>query len=59
MGVLDGLKPESVFYYFEKISQIPRGSGNEKQISNYLKQFAKDRGLACVQDELHNIIIIK
>lgn len=59
MGVLDGLKPESVFYYFEKISQIPRGSGNEKQISDYLKQFAKDRGLACVQDELHNIIIIK
>lgn len=59
MGVLDGLKPERVFHFFEEISRIPRGSGNEKQISDYLKQFAQDRGLECIQDELNNIIIIK
>lgn len=59
MGVLDGLKPEKVFHFFEEISQIPRGSGNEKQISDYLKKFAQDRGLACIQDNLYNIIIIK
>lgn len=59
MGVLEGLKPESVFHFFEEISRIPRGSGNEKQISDYLKKFAQDRGLECIQDELYNIIIIK
>lgn len=59
MGVLDGLKPEKVFYFFEEISRIPHGSGNEKQISDYLKKFAQDRGLKCIQDELYNVIIIK
>ena len=27
---LAGLQPQLVFKYFEEISQIPRGSGNEK-----------------------------
>ncbi|MBD5490259.1 MAG: aminoacyl-histidine dipeptidase [Lachnospiraceae bacterium] len=59
MGVLDGLEPQSVFHYFEEITRIPHGSGNVKQISDYLKKFAVDRGLECIQDELFNIIIIK
>lgn len=59
MRVLEGLKPQNVFYYFEEITRIPHGSGNVKQISDYLKKFAVDRGLECVQDELFNIIIIK
>ncbi|MDE7132314.1 MAG: aminoacyl-histidine dipeptidase [Lachnospiraceae bacterium] len=59
MGVLDGLEPQRVFHYFEEISRIPHGSGNVKQISDYLKKFAADRGLECIQDELFNIIIIK
>ncbi len=59
MGVLDGLKPAGVFHFFEEISRIPRGSGNEKQISDYLKKFAADRGYTCIQDKLNNIIIIK
>lgn len=59
MGVLDGLRPAGVFHFFEEISRIPRGSGNEKQISDYLKKFAKDRNLACIQDDRNNIIIIK
>ena len=33
---LENLKPQEVFKYFSDISQIPRGSGNEKQISDYL-----------------------
>lgn len=59
MRVLEGLQPQSVFYYFEEITRIPHGSGNVKQISDYLKKFAGDRGLECVQDELFNIIIVK
>ena len=40
MRVLEGLKPEKVFYYFEEISKIPRCSGKEKQVSDYLYNFA-------------------
>ncbi|MCM1124447.1 MAG: aminoacyl-histidine dipeptidase [Eubacterium sp.] len=59
MRVLEGLEPQSVFYYFEEITRIPHGSGNVKQISDYLKQFAREQGLECIQDELYNIIMIK
>ena len=59
MGVLSNLEPKSVFHYFEEITKIPHGSGNVEQISNYLVQFAKDRGLFCIQDEWKNVIIVK
>ena len=29
MRVLEGLEPKKVFEYFEDLTQIPRGSGNE------------------------------
>lgn len=57
--VLENLKPEKVFYYFEEISQIPRGSGNEKQISDYLYNLAKTKGWEVIQDDYLNIIIKK
>jgi len=59
MGVLSGLEPGKVFEYFEQICGIPHGSGNVKQISDYLVAFAKERGLFYIQDELKNVIIIK
>ncbi|NYV27874.1 aminoacyl-histidine dipeptidase [Streptobacillus felis] len=57
--VTKGLYPESVFGFFEQISEIPRGSGKEKQISDWLVNFAKDRNLEVYQDEFHNVIIKK
>ncbi|MCI8542765.1 aminoacyl-histidine dipeptidase [Acetatifactor aquisgranensis] len=59
MGVLSNLEPRKVFCFFEEITQIPHGSGNVGQISDYLAEFAAKRGLYCVQDELKNIIIVK
>ncbi|HKM00939.1 MAG TPA: aminoacyl-histidine dipeptidase [Sedimentibacter sp.] len=59
MRVLEGLKPEKVFYYFEEISKIPRDSGREMQISNYLLNLAKSKGWEVIQDEHLNIIIRK
>lgn len=44
MGVLSGLKPEKVFKYFEEITRIPRGSYNEKAVSDYIVGFARERG---------------
>ncbi len=57
--VLQDLKPQLVFKYFEEISQIPRGSGNEKEISDFLRKFGEDLGLETIQDEYLNIIIRK
>lgn len=58
-NVLDGLKPEKVFYYFEELTRIPRGSGNEKQVSDYLYNLAKGKGWDVIQDKSLNIIIKK
>lgn len=59
MRVLENCEPKKVFYYFEEICKIPHGSGNTKQISDYLVSFAKERGLRYVQDELNNVVIYK
>ncbi len=59
MAVLEGLKPEKVFEFFEKICSIPHGSGNTKEISDMLCSFAKERGLWYYQDEVNNVIIKK
>ena len=42
--MLENLKPERVFYYFEKLTKIPRESGNEKQVSDYLYNLGKSFG---------------
>lgn len=59
MELIKNLKSEKVFYFFKQISMIPRNSGNEKNISNYLLKFAKDRNLDVIQDSSFNIIIKK
>lgn len=59
MAVLSGLKPEKVFEYFEELCKIPHGSGNTKEISDYLVTFAKERNLKVYQDEYNNVVIYK
>ncbi|MFT8349531.1 aminoacyl-histidine dipeptidase [Clostridium saccharoperbutylacetonicum] len=59
MKTLEEITKERIFYHFNEISKIPRGSGNEKQISDYLINFAKNLGLECFQDEALNVIIKK
>ena len=59
MGVLEGLKPERVFYWFERISEIPRGSGDMDKISGWLMKFAEEKGLGAERDEAGNVVIRK
>ena len=56
---IEKLYPEKVFYYFNEISKIPRGSKKEKQISNWLLDFAKKKKLEVIQDDFLNIFIKK
>ncbi len=58
-NVLKNLKPKAVFRYFAEMSEIPRGSGNEKAISDYLVNFAKNHNLEVIQDDALNVIIKK
>ena len=55
--IIHGRKPENLFRFFEEISAIPRGSGNEKGMADYLENFAEVRGLECYRDRLNNIFI--
>ncbi len=53
------LKPQKVFEFFEDLTRIPRGSGNEAAVSDYLVEFASRRGLIAHRDALNNVTILK
>ena len=55
MSVLDASVP--VFRFFEEISAIPRPSGGENAIGDYLEAFAAARGLRCRRDGAGNVLI--
>jgi dipeptidase D len=58
-NILRDLTPNSIFKYFEEIAQIPRCSGDEQRISDYLVNFAKERNLEVIRDKALNVIIKK
>ncbi len=59
MPIVNSTVAPLMFRYFEEISRIPRGSGNEERIADYLDSFAKVRGLCCYRDSENNIFIKK
>ena len=54
-NVLCGLEPQSVFSYFEQLTRIPRGSGNEKAVSDYIIAYAEQHGYRWERDEANNV----
>ncbi len=57
--VLKDLEPKKVFHFFEELTRIPHGSYNEKELSDWLVSFAKERGLRYKQDDALNVMIFK
>lgn len=55
--VIKGREPKSLFHFFEEICAIPHPSYHEELIADYLERFAKERGLECYRDGLHNVLI--
>ena len=45
--------------FFKEITKIPRESGNEKKIANYLCEFAQKRNLEYFKDSYNNVLIKK
>lgn len=59
MESIENLQPKRVFYYFNQINKIPRGSKNMKAVSKYCKDFAIAHGLKYIQDDAENVVIFK
>ena len=57
--VLEGYEPQSVLRVFDEITKIPRETGNEEVISQYLVDFANKNGLESRQDAYRNVLIRK
>nr|MEE4268161.1 aminoacyl-histidine dipeptidase [Candidatus Krumholzibacteria bacterium] len=57
MGKLDKLQPAAVWQIFEKMTEIPHGSGNETAIQNMFKAWADERNLAWAEDKVGNLLI--
>lgn len=52
-------KIDKVLKYFYEISQIPRMSGKEEKIADYIEKFAQKKNLKYIRDIYNNIIITK
>ena len=57
--MLEQIDYKTIFHYFEEISKVPRGSYHNEKISDYLVQFAKERGIAYRQEKCGNVIFWK
>ena len=57
--VTEGLAPRGLWNFFETLSVIPRASGNERGVIEYLKRFARERDIACSEDVAGNIVMRK
>ena len=53
------LKPQLVFDFFMQICEIPHGSKNEAQISEFLQNFGKGLGYETIADAVGNVLIKK
>lgn len=59
MTTINELEPRDILGIFAQLSAIPRGSGNELAVSDWIASAAAERGLEVHQDELHSLLIRK
>ena len=55
--ILKGYEPEAFFRWFEALCAIPHGSRNEKEITDFLVNFAETRDYPYYRDEMHNLLV--
>ncbi|QJQ07636.1 aminoacyl-histidine dipeptidase [Undibacterium piscinae] len=59
MGAINQLFPQPLWQWFEQICAIPHPSGHEQALSLHIQSWAKQRGLAVIEDHVGNLIIRK
>ena len=57
--IINQYNVDNILHYFQEIANIPRKSGYEQAISNYIKDWALNLGLDVFQDEQYNLVIKK
>ncbi len=55
MKAIQGLNPQNLWRSFWEISQIPRESGNESAVADYICKKAQGLGLNCRIDTARNV----
>ncbi len=56
---IEALLAHRTLHYFYRLCKIPRGSGKEKAVSDYIYGWANELGLEVFQDALSNLVIKK
>jgi dipeptidase D len=56
-AAIEGLKPKLLWQHFAAISKIPRCSGNEQAVGNYIMQLAERNNLPSKRDAIGNIVV--
>lgn len=59
MSAIQGLSPEPLWRYFQEVSSIPRESGREDRIRDYIKSTAERLSLECRTDSAGNVVVLK
>jgi dipeptidase D len=54
---LDALEPRMLWHHFDEIRKIPRPSGKEGRIREFMKAFGKERGCEVLEDSAGNLCI--
>ncbi len=57
--IIRGYSPKKLFNLFEDISKIPRGSGNESRIADFIVEFAIKKNLYYYRDKFNNVYVRK
>ena len=57
LALAEELQPRAVMRFFAELSNIPRASGNEAGVADYLVDFARARGLSHYRDQANNVLI--
>lgn len=52
-----GIEPRALWQHFAEFTKIPRPSGKEEQISQYVRSWAKGRGFEVLEDGVHNLVV--
>lgn len=58
-SLFEGLENQRLWSYFSELSQIPRESGNEEGVRQFLLAFAKKNNLVAIVDTIGNVILRK
>jgi len=57
--LLEGVEPELLWKHFDEIRKIPRCSGSEEKIRDYIVNFAKQNNLEYDVDKVGNVVVRK